>query len=425
MNRWFRSGLSLPRDTTTTAHLAAVYPFSVEGGLPAVGPFLGRNLLAGGGGFFFDPFAAYHAGLITAPNMIISGSGGYGKSAVAKTLVWRAAAVEPTERPPRFVAVIDPKGEWTTLAARLGLDVVALEPGGQHRVNPLDSAISDIDVARGSPDGAAQVVGALLAVVLDRDLGVGEERVIAHAIDIVAGHTRTATLRDVRALLAAPTEELTGRLDLRTDELQERSRDVVDALAKLLDHDLRGMFDEQTNIELDWTNSRGVVVDLSALLENRKALKLVLIAAAGWLQSVMHRQRDREKLNIIDEGWMALENLATVRYLQDAWRLGRQFGTGNVLITHAFSDLRSQADDGTALTKIADGLLHTTSVRVFLHQHSEQVADLLSRAGLTSTEAELLPQLRAGHALWKISGHSALVEHVIASDEWSFCNTTS
>ena len=25
MNRWSRSGLSLPRDTTTTAHLAAVY----------------------------------------------------------------------------------------------------------------------------------------------------------------------------------------------------------------------------------------------------------------------------------------------------------------------------------------------------------------------------------------------------------------
>ena len=185
------------------------------------------------------------------------------------------------------------------------------------------------------------------------------------------------------------------------------------------------MFDEQTNIALDWQNSRGLIIDLSALLENRKALKLVLIAAAGWLQNVMHRQRDREKLNIIDEGWMALENLATVRYLQDAWRLGRQFGTGNILITHAFSDLRAQGDDGSALTKIAEGLLHTTSVRVFLHQHSEQVADLLARAGLTRTEAGLLPQLRAGHALWKISGHSALVEHVIAADEWSFCSTAS
>ena len=68
----------------------------------------------------------------------------------------------------------------------------------------------------------------------------------------------------------------------------------------------------------------------------------------------MHQQRDREKLNIIDEGWMALENLATVRYLQDAWRLGRQFDTGNILITHAINDLHSQSDDGSALSKIED-----------------------------------------------------------------------
>jgi type IV secretory pathway VirB4 component len=425
MNRAFRNGLTLPRDTTTTAHLAAVYPFSVEGGLPATGPFLGRNVLAGGGGFFFDPFAAYHAGLITAPNMMISGAGGYGKSAVAKTLVWRSAAIEPTGTRPRFVAVIDPKGEWVPLASRLGLAVVALVPGGPHRVNPLDAAFRAGDGSPSAPDGATQVVAALLAVVLDRDLSVGEERVSAHAIDIVATRRRSATLHDLRALLAAPTHELANRLDLTIDELQERSRDMVDALAKLLDHDLRGMFDEHTNISLDWQNSRGLVIDLSALLENRKALKLVLIAAAGWLQSVMHRQRDREKVNIIDEGWIALENLATVRYLQDAWRLGRQFGTANILITHAFSDLRSQADDGSALTKIADGLLHTTSVRVFLHQHNEQVAELLTRAGLTRTEAELLPHLRAGQALWKISGHSALVEHVIADTEWSFCNTTT
>jgi hypothetical protein len=95
-----------------------------------------------------------------------------------------------------------------------------------------------------------------------------------------------------------------------------------------------------------------------------------------------------------------------VRYLQDQWRLGRQWGCGNVLITHAIADLRAQSDDGAATGKIAQGLLNTTSVGVFLHQNPEQVAWLLPDMGLTTTEAGLLDRLPPFAALWKIGAHS-------------------
>src|SRR5204863_6604709 len=131
----------------------------------------------------------------------------------------------------------------------------------------------------------------------------------------------------------------------------------------------------------------GLVLDLSALLSNRKALRLVLTAAAGWLTGLMFSQPDRHTLTVIDEGWAALDDLAVVRFLQDQWRLGRQWGSGNILITHALADLRSQADDGTATIKIAEGLLNTTSIRVFLHQNPEHIDRLLTDMGLTRTEA--------------------------------------
>jgi type IV secretory pathway VirB4 component len=412
----------------TTAHLCALYPFAVEAGLGVQGVFLGQNRLTGGGGFFFDLFEAYDAGLVQGPNMVISGAGAHGKSAIAKAYAYRSAILA-TAGKPRFTAVIDPKGEWVPLASALGWAALQLRPGGRLRVNPLDPGpaagrLSEQDVLA----HRAAVAATLLAVVLGvPELTASQQRLVAAAVGHLAEHARGQligpTLVDLRRLLAHPPAALAEDLDTTADELADRRRPLLDAAAMLVDHELRGICDGPTTVDLDWDRTPGLVLDLSALLSHRKALRLVLAAAAGWLASVMYGQPDRHKLNIIDEGWAALDDLAVVRFLQDQWRLGRQWGCGNILITHAIADLRSQADDGAATGKIAEGLLNTTSVRVFLHQNPEHVAALLADMGLTGAEAGLLDRLAPFTALWKIGPHTALVDHHIADHEWAFCDT--
>jgi hypothetical protein len=52
------------------------------------------------------------------------------------------------------------------------------------------------------------------------------------------------------------------------------------------------------------------------------------------------------------------------------------------------------------------------------------VAEATALLDLTSTEAALLPRLARGRALWKVGPHhTAVVQHVIAPGERSFCNT--
>ncbi len=102
---------------------------------------------------------------------------------------------------------------------------------------------------------------------------------------------------------------------------------------------------------------------------------------------------------------------------------GRQWGSGNVLITHALADLRSQTDDGTAQGEIAEGLLNTTCIRVFLHQNPEQVTRPLTDLGLTTPEAELLAAMTLMQASWKIGAHTALVDHPVTDAECAFCDT--
>ena len=103
------------------------------------------NVLAGGA-FVFDPFRAYANGLVTNPNMAVFGSPGQGKSALVKTLLSRMDALSGASR---FVAIIDPKGEYIDLAEWLGYQVLSLRPNGGVRLNPLGG---DATVEEGATD---------------------------------------------------------------------------------------------------------------------------------------------------------------------------------------------------------------------------------------------------------------------------------
>ena len=420
-----RQGLSLPRNITTTYHLGAAYPFAVEAGLGVKGAFMGLNRLSGGGGFFFDLFEAHAAGLITAPNMCITGAGGYGKIALAKTYVFRSSILKGAHARGRFVFIIDAKGEWSALARLLGLTVVDIHPGGAARVNPLDpgpvgGTLSAEDLARKQ----APVIAALLSVILARRLDVSETRVLGYALTrISAGRLTHPTLSDLRDILARPTQDMAGDLDTTHDELRARCRPMLDACATLLDHQYKGMFDGPTTIDLDWDTSPGLVLNLSAVLDQAVPLELAMISGAGWGQALMHGHRDRLKLNVIDESYKALQNPAMVSYFLDGWKVGRQFGCGNMIIIHALSELRAQFDDGAAAVKQTEALLNTTSVKVYLHQNHDQAADLLARFGLTTAEAARLPAMPAHQALWKIGDYTALVDHHTHGPEIDFCDT--
>ena len=431
--RWRRAGrrLALPWNVATTAHLCVANPWSIEAGLGEPGVFLGANRLAGGA-FHFDIIDAYEAGLVQGPNMVVSGAGAYGKSAIVKSYVHRAAALSALRGRPRFTAIIDPKGEWTLLGDRLGYATLRLRPGGTLRVNPLDvgPGIPTTPTADSGLDDQtarrAAILTALLTVALGQaDLPVSEQRLLtAVARHLTNRQTATPTLLDVRRLLAHPDQTLAADLDTTHAELLDRRRPLLDACATMLEQDLRGICDGPTTPGL-WDDAPGLILDLSALLTHRRALRLVLTAAAGWLQAVMYGQTHQHKVTILDEAWIALDDLAIVRYLQDQWRLGRQWGAANILITHAIADLQSQVDTGSATARIAEGLLNTTSVRVYLHQNPEQVSHLLTTMGLTTTEAALLRDLPPLTALWHIGPHSALVDHHITDDEWTLADTNT
>ena len=412
-----RPGIALPRHRATTAHLCSAYPFAAEVGLGVQGVYLGSNLLTGGGGFAFDPFEAYAAGIVTNPNMLIAGEPGVGKSATTKTFIHRSVGVFG-----RWAAVADPKGEYRPLAESLGMTVIKLHPGGTSRINPLDPGPNPPSDPTEGVRRQADMLATLLGTVLRRDLSPVEDAVLSGAVQHLNRHgPGVPTLADVVALTVAPTPEMVPTT-VDASDLARSVEAIPYALGKLLDRSMRGMFDGPTNVAIDWSGP-GLVIDLSAVHHDSEALTLVLVATTAWLQNLMATPGGPRRLQVLDEAWALLGTERTSKYLQACWKLSRSYGVANLAIVHRLSDLRSQTDDGTAASKVSMGLLADTQTRVLFRQSTDQVAEAGALLGLTSTEAQLLPRLVKGRALWKIAGRSAVVAHTIGAHEKALCDT--
>lgn len=409
------SSPAIPPHHSTTAHLQAMYPFQSPAGLGGRGCYIGQEVL--GGSFCYDPWELYRLNKVTNPNIVVAGQIGRGKSSLVKTYIWRQSAFG------RRAVVIDPKGEFAPLAERMGGTVIRLEPGSRVRLNPLDRGpagviLTDEEITRRQD----QVLMSLAESALRRDLHPEERTAIGLARQEASKMFHEPTIGDVVDLLLDPSPELAARVNTTPARLAERSRDAALELRRLCEGDLRGMFDGPTTVDVNWDGPI-VVLDLSALGGSGDALGLVMACTMAWLHSAIARADGVQRILLLDEAWYLLSNLALARWLRSMFKLSRQYGLSNIIVVHRMSDLEAAGGEGSEATRIAQGLLSDTETRVIYAQSEGEVADTKRLLGLTDPEAEVLPRLGRGVALWKVRQQTFIVDHRVGDREWDIIDT--
>lgn len=404
-----RPGLRVDWHRATMAHLESVYPFHADEGFGERGPYLGVNVTGGMGGFWFDPFELYGSGLLTNPNCLVIGEVGSGKSALVKAFLGRSLAVYGHRR---FIAILDPKGEYQPFAQAHGLPVIRLHPGGTDRLNPMEPRPGEDAANVVARQGLA---AGLVTGVLGRPLDATEDALLGWAVATLARTGRPFTLTDVTATVADPADELVSLSRRSPLELSQAATPVVFALDKLCTRTLAGMFDGATTVDIDWDDGAGFVIDLSAVYNDREALPLVMLAATSWLSAVLQRASDRRVIQVIDEAWAAVRHGA--RHFQGSLKLARTYGVSTWLICHRPADLTAQSDDGTADAKIAAGLLSDIQTRIVFRQPADQVPIAAELLGLTERETRWIGQLVKGRALWRLQHRGAVVHNVLTATE--------
>ena len=237
---------------------------------------------------------------------------------------------------------------------------------------------------------------------------------------------RTQTLPDVVDVLIHPPAEMADALAMPTAEIATAVRPMAFALDQLCTGNLRGMFDGPTTPGLD-LDAPLVVLNLRAVLNTHTtALGILMTCATAWLQAVIEAESDErntQRIVVIDEAWRIFSNLGIGEWLQQSFKLSRGLGTQNIVVMHRLSDLRAAGDTGSREVKLAEGLLADAETKIIYAQPADQLPQTRELLGLTDTEAELLPQLRRGWALWKVGQRSFLVQHRLSPYEHKLVDT--
>ena len=206
-------------------------------------------------------------------------------------------------------------------------------------------------------------------------------------------------------------------------DLLEDGRDVALELRRLVHGDLRGMFDGPTTPGLD-LSAPLVILDLSALYTST-ALGILMACATAWLQAALARTasgrgaRRAQVFLVVDEAWAILSNLGVARVapvvVEAVTRLRRlQCGRCAPGLGPALGRRL-----GLRTGRPGKGLLADSETRVIYAQSPGELAVASDLFSLSTTEAELLPQLRRGVALWKVGQGSFLVQHRLS--HWNAC----
>jgi type IV secretory pathway VirB4 component len=402
----------VPPHRVSTAHLQVVYPGIAQSSLGAQGVYIGRD--HHGGSFCYDPWELYARGVVTGPNMLVLGQIGRGKSAFVKSFCYRQLVFG------RQVILLDPKGENGPLCAAAGVEPVSLVPGGAVRLNPLDldsDAGDDIDRLQ----MRVGLVAAILGGTLERTMTPEELIAIEGAVAGATSLSGNATLGDVVEALLEPGIAAAERAHMSVAALASTSRTVGFALRRLVDGDLRGMFDGPTSGHVDLTAAL-ISFDLSSLYQS-PALGILMTCVAAWLQRVLRRSDGRQRIVVLDEAWAVLGNIETAQWLASGYKLSRSHGVQYISVLHRLSDLLAAGSDGSRQTKLARGLLSDSETIVIYSQPPAEIEATRDLLELNELEVEYVLRLSRGMALWKVGQRSFVVEHTLGPDERAIVDT--
>ena len=412
------SQLKLPPYAITTRASQSLYPCQLNAGLKSRTVAVGIDVLSGGNRFCYDPWDLYNERprVISSPCAAIFGKVGKGKSSLVKTYSGRQLLFGT------WVGVMDPKGEYDNWARYFGVTTIRPRPGGTVCINPLDAGPLGLTDPEELRVRRIEMICALAASRMLVEPDAEDANAIGFALEEITQKTTNPTLGDIVRLLLHPTVWMADKLATTVTALAAKVRPTAQALNRLVTGDLAGMFDGQTNINIDW-DGPGIVVDLSAV-HGTPACAPVMICVGAWLAQAVTRTDGRHRMLILDELWAILHLVSVTRWLRGLEKLSRKYGIALWYVLHRLSDLAGSSSAGSEAREQAEGLLKDVETLVLYPQDPSEATALVSMLGLRESVAHLVTQRLPDHrALWLVGKKAAVVHHVMTRSEFSYSQT--
>ncbi|MBV9024907.1 MAG: ATP-binding protein [Streptomycetaceae bacterium] len=417
---------------TSTGQAQAVYLPTAAPGLGDSGVIIGREVYSGKG-YIYDPFQLYGQQL-PAPHWLVLGESGNGKSALEKTYVLRQLRFRD-----RQVVVLDAQGEdgvgeWNLIAEQLGITPIRLDPmsalDGGIKLNPLDPAITttgqlallrtiiEVALGRGLDERSGFALKVAHAAVLKEFGSIeGNSAEDNSAEDSSAednetdSNRRQPILTDIVDRLRHPVKEATESMNVDIADVRAWGLDVALVLDRLVDGDLRGMFDGPTTAGID-LDAPLIVFDLSHIDRNSIAMPILMAIVGVWLEHTWIRPDRVKRIFLVEEAWHIINSPFVAQLFQRLLKFGRRLGLSFVAVVHHLSDVV----DGAA-AKEAAAILKMASTRTVYAQKADEARATGRVLGLPRWAVEIIPTLTPGIAVWDVNGNVQVVKHLVTETE--------
>lgn len=424
----------------TSDQAPALWPFISAPALPPTGAQMGIDQLSGGS-FYADPlgWVLRDDVPVTNPNIFSFAKPGTGKSATTKAFCLRMMPFGY-----RVLILGDPKDEYEKLCRALGVEPFVIGHGMRTRINPLafgplGHGWADLDATE-AQRRATIIFARWITLVrgLVGSMRIGSDHVpfgptecdvvqtaLEHLTGYGHGHTqlRETTIPELWHLLHNPTDELVSRAKYASArQFLDQTRLLRDALAQLVKGTLSGLFDDHTNIEVDW---RAPIQSLSlSRLDDLgdEAVGIALLCLNSWGRG-MREIAEPGDLRIVvrDESWRQLRlGPDAVKSFDADLRLSRGMagrgGDVQFAIAHKPSDLLAAGDTGSQAATIAKDLLELADVKILGGQKPKVARELDSMLGLGPVAQDLVTGWALhgkGRALWCVGESAYKVQTVL------------
>jgi ABC-type methionine transport system ATPase subunit len=297
-------------------------------------------------------------------NILLLATSGAGKSVTAKTLLSRLIKKYPTAN----VFVVDPNGEYETVAKFLGIDVIRVTEEIKLGLDPFKLF---------KADDAAEIVGD-----------------ISKADDIVRKEFRA------KAQGCMSIQDLHDKVD------EAAKRYLKDLVAGSIHQILEGEPRLQDR----------AVVSLKGTSGEERVSMLLLLALGKIWKKINLLPVSIPKILLIDEGWMLFNMSSAGRFLDLMARVGRKFNVIFMFVT--------QRPEDVIENQFGRAIAENAATKIFL-QNTEQASQKIKKAmDLSEQESEMLKTLSRGQCLFLTKDYRLKVQITPSEEELEVFSTT-
>ena len=331
-------------------------------------------------------------------NMTVFATSGAGKSYFVKLEAVRSLMIGSE------AIILDPEAEYKTLCEAVGGEYIAFSFNSSAKINPFD-------LAQIREEGENQLglkilsLHSLMKVIMGQ-ITPTQEAMLDRAL--IMTYKAKGITNDPETQTKEPPLIEDLYKTLIGMEVPE-ALDLAARIEKFVRGSFQGIFDKQTNINL---NNPFTVFSVKDLQDALRPIAMFMILDYIWTRV---KKDIKRRILIVDEAWHMMRYPDTAQFLWSVVKRARKYYLGLTTITQDVEDFLSQ--------DIGKAIVTNSALRLLLKQSPAAIDKIGDLFYLSQGEKQLLLAANVGEGIFFAGPHHAPIRVVASEEEHKLINT--